>query len=177
MQNQKYKNIGFINISQFRSILSLYLFTIGTSLLGFSTYLLLETFGFGSNNMTSWSGQSLFWGLILFLGSLFILFFPIEFLNFFWLVNKTFTELISNILFTILISLLFLVFFQIFIPDSSKLLLEVGDLFKASSFAGFIVVPISLFILNYFCIRSKLVENYGFSLVLFVWIFGTLIFI
>ena len=60
-------------------------------------------------NLTSWSGESLFWGLILFLASLFILFFPIEFLNNFYLENRTFTELISNILFTILTSLFFLV--------------------------------------------------------------------
>ena len=101
MQNQESFSISFINFNQFRSVLSLYLFTLGTCLLGFSTYLISETFGYSSQNLTSWSGESLFWGLILFLASLFILFFPIEFLNNFYLENRTFTELISNILFTI----------------------------------------------------------------------------
>ena len=60
MQNQKSVSISFINFNQFRSVLSLYLFTIGTCLLGFSTYLILETFGYSSQNLTSWSGESLF---------------------------------------------------------------------------------------------------------------------
>ena len=75
MQNQKTLNINFVNFGQFRSILALYLFTLGTCLLGFSVYLMLESFGYSSNNLTSWSGQGLFWAFILFFGSLFILFF------------------------------------------------------------------------------------------------------
>jgi len=177
MQNQKSISISFINFNQFRSVMSLYLFTIGTCLLGFSTYLILETFGYSSQNLTSWSGESLFWGLILFLASLFILFFPIEFLNNFYLENRTFTELISNILFTILISIIFLVQFQIFIPNSLSIFQEVGDLFKATSFAGFIIVPISLFILNYLALRYNFFDNFGFSLILIIWIFGTLFFV
>ena len=177
MLNQKALNINFVNISQFKSILALYLFTLGTCLLGFSAYLMLESFGYSSNNLTSWSGQSLFWAFIFFFGSLFILFFPIEFLNFFKLVNKTFAELISNILFTILISIIFLVLFQIFIPNSLSIFQEVGDLFKATSFAGFIIVPISLFTLNYLAARYNYFDNFGFSLILIIWIFGTLFFV
>ncbi len=177
MQNQKSLNLNFVNFSQFRSILSLYLFTVGTCLLGFSVYLMLESFGYSSNSLSSWSGQGLFWALILFFASLFILFFPIEFLNFFKLVNKTFIELISNILFTILISIIFLVLFQIFIPNSLSIFQEVGDLFKATSFAGFIIVPISLFILNYLALRYNFFDNFGFSLILIIWIFGTLFFV
>ncbi len=177
MQNQKTLNINSVNFSQFRSILALYLFTLGTCLLGFSVYLMLESFGYSSNNLTSWSGQGLFWAFILFFGSLFILFFPIEFLNFFKLVNETFTELISNILFTILISIVFLVLFQIFIPNSLSVSQEVGDLFKATSFAGFIIVPISLFVLNNLATRYSFFDNFGFSLILIIWIFGTLFFV
>ena len=177
MQNQKSIAISFINFNQFRSVLSLYLFTIGTCLLGFSTYLISETFGYSSQNLTSWSGESLLWGLILFFASLFILFFPIEFLNNFHLENRSFTELISNILFTILISLFFLVSFQVFIPSTTIIFIEVGDLFKATSFAGFIIVPISLFVINYLNTKIKFFENFGFNLVLFIWIFGTLFFV
>ena len=116
-------------------------------------------------------------GINTFFGSLFILFFPIEFLNNFQLENTTFTELISNILFTILTSLFFLVSFQVFIPSTTIIFIEVGDLFKATSFAGFIIVPISLFVINYLNTKIKLLENLGFNLVLFIWIFGTLSFI
>ena len=106
-----------------------------------------------------------------------ILFFPIEFLNNFHLENRTFTELISNILFTILTSLFFLVLFQVFIPSTTRIFLEVGDLFKATSFAGFIIVPISLFVINYLNTKIKFLENFGFNLILFIWIFGTLLFV
>ena len=112
MHNQK---IQYLDLNQFKSILSLYLFTIGTSLMGFSLYLVIEVFRYDSNNITSWSGQSLFWSLILFFSSLFILFFPIELLHTYKLINNSFTELIANILFTIIVSLFFLVTFQVLI--------------------------------------------------------------
>ena len=101
----------------------------------------------------------------------------IRYINFFKLVNKTFTELISNILFTILISIVFLVLFQIFIPNSLNVSQEVGDLFQATSFAGFILVPISLFVLNNLATRYSFFDNFGFSLILIIWIFGTLFFV
>ena len=145
--------------------------------MGFSLYLVIEVFRYDSNNITSWSGQSLFWSLILFFSSLFILFFPIEFLHTYKLINNSFTELIANILFTIIVSLFFLVTFQVLIPASNEIFLEVSDLFKATSFAGFIIVPISIFVFNYFGARLIIFSKYGFSLILFIWIFGTIFFI
>jgi hypothetical protein len=177
MQSQKLNNLKFVNFSQFRSILGLYFFTTGACLLGFSIYLILETLGYSTNNITTWSGQSLFWGFTLFFSSLFILFLPSEFINLFHLSNRSFAGLISNIIFTISISLLFLVFIQMFLPETSTILLEVGDLFKATSFAGFIVVPIFLFLFHNLESRFTLFENYDYSLTLLVWIFGTLFFI
>ena len=111
------------------------------------------------------------------LPSLFILFFPIEFLHTYKLINNSFTELIANILFTIIVSLFFLVTFQVLIPASNEIFLEVSDLFKATSFAGFIIVPISIFLFNYFGARLIIFSKYGFSLILFIWIFGTIFFI
>jgi hypothetical protein len=64
-----------------------------------------------------------------------------------------------------------------FLPETSTILLEVGDLFKATSFAGFIVVPIFLFLFHNLESRFTLFENYDYSLTLLVWIFGTLFFI
>tara|TARA_X000000368_G_scaffold409415_1_gene391309 strand:+ start:949 stop:1482 length:534 start_codon:yes stop_codon:yes gene_type:complete len=177
MQNQTIVNLRFINLNQFKSILSIYFFTIGTGLLGFSVYLALETFGYSSNTITSWSGQSLFWSLIYFFVSLFLLFIPVEFLNPYQLLNKTFSELITNILFTISTSLFFLILIQIFLPQTSKVLIEVSDLFKAVSFAGFIVVPITLFLLNNLGTRIKFLSKISYSITLLIWIFGTLLFI
>ncbi len=177
MRSQKLNNINFINFSQFRSILGLYFFTTGTCLLGFSTYLILETLGYSSSNITTWSGQSIFWGLIFFFSSLFILFLPLEFINLFHLSNKSFVGLISNILFTISISLFFLVFVQIFLPATSTILIEVGDLFQATSFAGFIVVPIFLFLFHNLSTRIKFFESFDYSFTLLVWILGTLFFV
>jgi len=177
MRNQKIVNLNLISFNQLKSILSIYFFTAGTVLLGFSVYLLLETLGYSSNNITSWSGQSLFWGLIYFFISIFLLFIPVEFLNEYRLVNRSFAELITNILFTISVSLFFLVIVQLFFPNNSQILLEVSDLFKATSFAGFIVVPITLFLLNNISVKVQILNKFSYAIALIVWIFGTLIFV
>ena len=62
------------------SISSLYLFSLGTSLLG-CVYLLFESIGLIEQTIITWSAQGLFWFLILFCTALFILFIPVEFLN------------------------------------------------------------------------------------------------
>jgi hypothetical protein len=177
MRNQKIVNLNLISFNQLKSILSIYFFTAGTVLLGFSVYLLLETLGYSSNNITSWSGQSLFWGLIYFFTSIFLLFIPVEFLNEYRLVNRSFAELITNILITISVSLFFLVIVQLFFPNNSQISLEVSDLFKATSFAGFIVVPITLFLLNNISVKVQILNKFSYAIALIVWIFGTLIFI
>jgi len=58
------------------SIFGLYLFSIGTTILGYSIYLLLESLGIVAQSVISWNAQGLFWFLILFCLSLFILFIP-----------------------------------------------------------------------------------------------------
>jgi len=177
MQNQKIDKSVFLNFNQFKSILSLYLFSLGTSILGFSVYLFAESFGYSPNSINAWSGQSLFWGLILFFVSVFILFFPVEFLNNFRLNIRSFAELITNILFTITISFIFLISVQIFLANTSPILIELSDIFKATSFAGFIVIPLTLFALYNLSLRFNLLRTFGYNLVLFVWIFSILIFI
>jgi len=58
----------------FSSILGLYLFSLGAVFSGYSLYLLLETTQRIERNIITWSGQGLFWSLILFFMALFILF-------------------------------------------------------------------------------------------------------
>ena len=82
-----YQNINyeFSNLSiqkkYFFSIFGLYLFSLGSSFLGYSIYLLMESLGLVEKNVISWNAQGLFWSLILFFVSIFILFIPIEFLS------------------------------------------------------------------------------------------------
>ena len=67
----------------FLSIFGIYFFSLGSTILGYSTYLLLEGIGIVEKSVTTWSGQSLFWFLILFCISIFILFIPVEFFEIF----------------------------------------------------------------------------------------------
>ena len=83
----------------FLSIFGLYLFSLGTVFCGYSIYLLLEATGRIERSIITWSGQGLFWSLILFFIALFILFIPVEFLNVFKIYNSTFKDLIFNISF------------------------------------------------------------------------------
>ena len=75
------KNNISINRSQITSVLGLYCFVLGTSLLGFSIYLFLESSGIVNEALISWSGQGLFWSFITLFVSIFILFIPVEFFN------------------------------------------------------------------------------------------------
>ena len=75
--NNVTSQIEFKNI---KSILSMYLYTLGTLFLGFSIYLFISL-NDENNSFVTWSGEGLFWSLIIFLVSLFILFLPTEFFN------------------------------------------------------------------------------------------------
>ena len=86
-------------------------FHLGTTILGYSIYLLLESVGIVEKSVTTWNAQGLFWFLILFCLALFVLFIPVEFLNIFKIYNLTFKDLIINIIFVILTSLITLIFF------------------------------------------------------------------
>ena len=97
-QNQKMSGLklGF-EIKNFYSVLGLYIFSLGSLVGGFSFYLLLESIGRVDSKVITWNGQGLFWFLILFLGAIFLLFIPIEFINTFKLYNSNFKDLVTNI--------------------------------------------------------------------------------
>ena len=120
-----YKYQKSIHKKNFFGILGLYLFSLGTIILGYSIYLLLESIGFVERNIITWNAQGLLWFLILFCLSIFILFLPIEFLNIFKIYNSTFKDLIINIVVVIGTSLLFLIIFQYLINPQN---LIVNDL-------------------------------------------------
>jgi len=172
------QNITFsFDYYKIKSSLSLYLFTLGSLLLGFAVYLLMESSGLVDKNLSTWSGQGIFWALILFFMSLFILFLPIEFFNTFNLKNNNFQDLIANVSFIIFTSLFFLVFFQLFLPNDSVILYQVTAITRAVSFSGFIVIPLLLFILNNLGKRFNFIENQSYSVVILVWLLSSQIFL
>lgn len=168
--------ISKISTNGISSVVSLYMYTLGTLLMGFSIYLMLQTTN-DENTLTTWSGQAIFWSLIIFFLALFILFFPIEFLSYPVLKNSNFSDLLVNIFTVIFFSAFLLISTQLFIPSDNPVLIELKALTRAVSFSGFITVPIVLFILQNFGSKLALIKNYSFSLVLFVWIISSQIFI
>lgn len=172
------QNIQFsFDYHKIKSSLSLYLFTLGSLLLGFAVYLFMESSGLIEKNLSTWSGQGIFWALILFFMALFILFLPIEFFNTFNLKNNNFQDLIANVSFIIFTSLFFLVFFQILLPNDSVILYQVTAITRAVSFSGFIVIPLLLFILNNLGKRFNLIENQSYPVVILVWLLSSQIFL
>ena len=161
----------------FSSIFGLYLFSLGAVFSGYSFYLLLETTERIERNIITWSGQGLFWSMILFFIALFILFIPVEFLNVFKIYNATFKDLIFNIIYSIGISLIFLVLFQFFIKSETLIMSDISSIGKSVSFAGFIAIPLILFIQH--TLRGSLIfiDRISYSLTLFIWIISSQIFL
>tara|TARA_B100001109_G_C18599989_1_gene351955 strand:- start:58 stop:600 length:543 start_codon:yes stop_codon:yes gene_type:complete len=161
----------------FYSIFGLYLFSLGSLVLGYSLYLLLESIGIIERNITTWNAQGLFWFLILFCIAIFILFIPIEFLNTIKLYNISFKDLLTNVILVIFTSLSFLVFFQFFLSPSNKIISNLIDLGKAISFSGFITVPLILFVIHNLNRRFSIPDKFSYSFTLFVWVMSSQIFL
>ena len=175
--NKLNKNNISLNRSQVFSVIGLYCFALGTSLLGFSVYLFLESSGFISQAFISWSGQGLFWSLITFFISLFILFIPVEFLNEYFLENRSFKNLLTNIISVIFVSLFFLVLLQILLRNQNVFINEYLAVARAVSFSGFIAIPLVLFIFHNFGKNLYLINKYSYSLILIIWILSTQVFL
>lgn len=178
-----YENINYqitnINLQRKHvfSIFGLYLFSLGSAFLGYSVYLLMESIGILKQQVITWNAQGLFWFLILFCVSLFVLFIPVEFLNIFKIYNSSFRDLITNIIIAIFTSLFFLIFFQFFIDPESKIVSDVIDIGKAVSFSGFIAVPLVLFLQHNLLRTIDLKDSVSYSLVLFLWVMSSQIFL
>ena len=171
------KNSISFNRNQVFSVIGLYCFVLGTSLLGFSVYLFLESSGFVSQLFISWSGQGLFWSLITFFISLFVLFIPVEFLNEYFLENRSFKDLLTNVISVIFVSLFFLVVLQILLRNQNVFINEYLAVARAVSFSGFISIPLVLFIFHNFGKNLYLINKYSYSLILIIWILSTQVFL
>ena len=171
------KNNISLNRNQVISVIGLYCFVLGTSLLGFSVYLFLESSGFVSQAFISWSGQGLFWSLITFFISLFILFIPVEFLDEYFLENRSFKNLLTNIISVIFVSLFFLVVLQILLRNQNVFINEYLAVARAVSFSGFITIPLVLFIFHNFGKNLYVINKFSYSLILIIWIRSTQVFL
>lgn len=163
--------------SQAKSIVSLYLLTLGTYLLGFTVYVFLEAFLIVEHRVISWSGEGLFWGFLLLFLAIFLLFFPSEFFNEFNVNLFSFQNLVINILLTIIFSFVFLILLQLAVPPDTSLLKELRILLRAVSFAGFTTIPIFLYLLSVVSNRLNIKVFSNFEYILILWIFSGLFFI
>ena len=161
----------------FLSIFGLYLFSLGTIFSGYSVYLFLEATERIDRTIITWSGQGLFWCLILFFIALFILFIPIEFLNVFKIYNSSFKDLIFNIIYSIGISLVSLMLFQFFISSDTMIMSDISSIGKSVSFAGFIAVPLILFLQHTLRTSLNFIDRGSYSFTLFIWIISSQIFL
>ena len=178
-----YQNLNFqisdINLEKrhFFSVLGLYLFSLGTVILGYSFYVLLESVGLIERNVITWNAQGLLWFLILFCISIFILFLPIEFFNIFKIYNSTFKDLIINIVTVIVTSLLFLVIFQFLINPQNLIVRDVVSIGKAISFSGFIAIPLIMFLQHNLKRTIDISDSFSYSIIFFIWILTSQIFL
>ena len=171
------KNNLSLNRSQVFSVVGLYCFVLGTSLLGFSIYLFLESSGFVQQALINWSGQGLFWSFITLFISLFVLFIPVEFFDEYFIENRSFKNLLTNIVSVIFVSLFFLVVFQILLRNQNLFLNEYLVIARAVSFSGFIAIPLVLFLFHNFGKNLYIINKYSYSLILIIWIISTQIFL
>tara|TARA_X000000368_G_scaffold414208_1_gene403651 strand:+ start:16 stop:558 length:543 start_codon:yes stop_codon:yes gene_type:complete len=170
------KNLS-LNRNQVFSVIGLYCFALGTPLLGFSVYLFLESSKFVSQVYINWSGQGLFWSLITLFISIFILFIPVEFFNEYSIENRSFKNLLTNIISVIFVSLFFLVILQILLRNQNVFINEYLSIARAVSFSGFIAIPLVLFIFHNFGKNLYFINQYSYSLILIIWILSTQVFL
>ena len=171
------KNNLSLNKSQVFSVMGLYCFVLGTSLLGFSIYLFLESSGFVEQAFINWNGQGLFWSFITLFISIFVLFIPIEFFSIYFIENRSFKNLLTNVVSVIFISLFFLVVFQVLLRNQNVFLTEYLVITRAVSFSGFISIPLVLFLFHNFGRNLQIIKKYSYSLILIIWIISTQIFL
>ena len=171
------KNSISLNKNQIFPVMGLYCFVLGTSLLGFSIYLFLESSGLVEQAFIKWSGQGLFWSFITLFISLFVLFIPVEFFSEYFIENRSFKNLLTNIVSVIFVSLFFLILFQVLLRNQNIFLTEYLVIARAVSFSGFIAIPLVLFLFHNFGRNLDIINKYSYSLILIVWIIATQIFL
>lgn len=171
------KNNISLNKNQIFPVIGLYFFVLGTSLLGLSVYLFLESSGIVEQALINWSGQGLFWSFITLFISLFVLFIPVEFFSEYFIENRSFKNLLTNVVAVIFVSLFFLIVFQVLLRNQNVFVTEYLVIARAVSFSGFIAIPLVLFLFHNFGRNLYIINKYSYSLILIIWIISTQIFL
>jgi hypothetical protein len=166
-----------ISLNKIFPVIGLYFFVLGTSLLGLSVYLFLESSGFVEQALINWSGQGLFWSFITLFISLFVLFIPVEFFSEYFIENRSFKNLLTNVVSVIFVSLFFLIVFQVLLRNQNVFVTEYLVIARAVSFSGFIAIPLVLFLFHNFGRNLYIINKYSYSLILIIWIISTQIFL
>ena len=179
MNNELIKsNLNFsFNSKQILSIFGLYFFSLGTTLLGFGFYLSLESFGSVEKIFTNWSGQGLYWTMITFCIALVLLFVPVEFFRQYKIINRSFNELLTNIVTVIVLSLFFLILSQLILSNENIILYEYKMISRSVSFSGFITMPILFFVIHNLGRNFEILNKYSYSFVLLFWLISNQIFL
>jgi hypothetical protein len=175
MNNQRQFLQQSLSLKNLSSIFALYFYSLGSLILGYSVYLIYTINS--ANTPSNWVGETLFWGLIIFFLSIFILFLPSEFFNKTTIQNGNFNEMVVNIVGTIFISLLFLVVFQSLIQPTNLIIADLKFISRSVSFAGFIVIPITFFAIHNISKRYNFFNKYAFPTLLIVWIMSSQLFL
>ena len=159
------------------NIVSLFLLSFASSLLGYSGYLFLEAFSFVEREYSSWSGEALMWSLILFFAALFILFIPVELK----LIKKDnsadFQNVIGRILVTVTLSILILFLSSALFAGRNAIMQNIYLILRAYAFSGLVFVNIGTFLIWWASSKLEILNRYSFTLTGTIWILGTLIFI
>ncbi len=159
------------------NIVSLFLLSFASSLLGYSGYLFLEAFSFVEREYSSWSGEALMWSLILFFAALFILFIPVELK----LIKKDnsadFQNVIGRILVTVILSILILFLSSALFAGRNAIMQNIYLILRAYAFSGLVFVNIGTFLIWWASSKLEILNRYSFTLTGTIWILGTLIFI
>ena len=159
------------------NIVSLFLLSFASSLLGYSGYLFLEAFSFVEREYSSWSGEALMWSLILFFAALFILFIPVELK----LIKKDnsadFQNVIGRILVTVTLSIVILFLSSALFAGRNAIMQNIYLILRAYAFSGLVFVNIGTFLIWWASSKLEILDRYSFTLTGTIWILGTLIFI
>ncbi len=166
---------GFL--SNLSNIVSLFLLSFSSSLLGYSVYLLLEAFSLIDKKYSSWNGEALMWALVLFFAALFVLFIPVELK----LIKKDdasdFQSVIARIFITVILSILILAISSFFFAGRNAIIHNIYLILRAYAFSGLVFVNVGTFLIWWGSNKLDILKTYSFTLTGAIWVLGTLIFI
>ena len=166
-----------LNENQIFSIFGLYLFSFGTTLLGFGIYLTLESLG---------SVEKKLYQLVrprIILDNDYILCCPSHIVctcrvfRQYSIINRSFNELLTNIVTVIVLSLFFLILSQVVLSNENIILYEYQMISRSVSFSGFITIPHLFFAIHNLGRNFEILNKYSYSLVLLFWLLSNQIFL